>query len=238
MPAVKHFMLLAVALLSAAAGPARAQGIIPVQRNWGGLYLMVTPPSGEFRDHAGVGGGAGMYRVACLNDARAFGIRVELSGTALGGPEYLIRYSAPGVPDANQVVRYSRGIVALSVGPQITLPGRFVRPYVTGQIGLSYVFTMSERRWEGEDPDFDPLSWDFGPSEFNFPVSAGGGVLIQLSRGADAVWLDLSAQWTRHGRATFVSDASIVESPQGITVRPTASMMSLWQFRAGIVVAN
>ena len=237
MPAVQRFLLCAAAVWTVGTGAAQTQGLVPVRRNWGGLYAMVSPPSGPFAQHAGVGGGIGTYGVACLEGDRVLGIRVELSGTALGGPEYAIRYGAPGAPDVNEVVSYFSGILALSVGPQITLPGRYVRPYVTAQVGLSYVFSAWERRWEDAEPSVNPLDIGLGPHEFNLPIGAGGGILIQLRRGADPLWLDLSAQWTRHGQATIVSDAGITDATQGAAVQPVKSLMSLWQFRVGIVGA-
>ncbi len=237
MPAVTRLLVCATTVWAAAAHVVEAQGIVPVQRSWGGFYAMVSPPSGAFAQYAGVGGGLGTYGVACLGGERVLGIRVELSATALGGPQYVIRYGAPGAPDVNEVVSYFSGILALGVGPQITLPARYVRPYVTGQVGLSFVFSAWERRWEDEEPSVDPFAIALGPNEFNLPLSAGGGLLVQLRRGADPLWLDVSAQWTRHGKATIVSDAGVTESSQGGTVQPVRSLMSLWQFRIGIAGA-
>ena len=222
-------VLLAVAMETSA-----AQGIVPVERKWGGLFAMVAPASGEFRQYAEVGGGLGLYGVACLDRDRVFGLRLQLSGTALGGPEYSIRYNSPGEPDDYEVVRYYHGIVSLTGGPQLTLPGRYARPYVTGQIGLSYVFSFWESRWEWEDADVEPLDSGSGHAEFNFPVSAGGGLLVQLKRGARPLWLDLSAHWVSHGQSAFISDESILESRWGTTVRPTRSGMSFWEFRVGV----
>ena len=66
------------------------------------------------------------------------------------------------------------------------------------------------------------------------PRFAGRGLLIQLRRGANPLWLDLSARWNRDGRGTIVSDGGITESSEGGTVPPVRSLMSLWQFRIGI----
>ncbi len=235
MSTVPRVVVCAAVLMAAALGTGAAQGIVPVERRWGGLYAMVSPASGEFRHYAGVGGGAGVYGVACLDRDRVVGLRLQLSGTALGGPEYTIRYSSPGLPDEYQVVKYYHGVVTLSAGPQVTLPGRDVRPYLTGQIGLSYVFSIWERRWEGEDPEVEPLDSGRGHDEFNVPISAGGGLLIQLRRGARPLWLDVSAHWIGHGRSTFVSEESITQSRWGTTVRPATTRMSLWEVRVGVV---
>jgi len=224
----------AALLTPGTAGSLVGQGIVPVERNWAGLYAMVAPATGEFAQHADVGGGGGVYAVAGLDRDRVIGLRVQVSGTILGGPRYTVRYSSPGYPDEFQVVRYYHAIVSLAAGPQLTLPGRHVRPYVTGQIGISYVFSFWERRWEYDDPDLDPLDSGTGTGDFNLPLSAGGGLMIQLRRGARPLWLDLSAHWVGHGQSEYVRDDSIADSRWGTPVRPTPTRMSLWEFRAGV----
>ena len=58
--------------------------------------------------------------------------------------------------------------------------------------------------------------------------------MIQLRRGARPLWLDLSAHWVGHGQSEYVSDDSVADSRWGTPVRPTATPMSLWEFRAGV----
>jgi hypothetical protein len=217
--------LLAVAALACMAGRAQAQESEPVpNRAFWNAALLSGVAVGEFSQYVSVGGGIGSGIVYNVDARRIWGIRLDAS--------YLIYGSETRdfsvVPLVDFRVRTQNQIASLSVGPQLTLPGQGVRPYVFGTAGFSYFWTRSSIEDAGGSTNLD---------DFAFTGSAGGGLLVRVHRGQHPVYIDLSATYQRNGRVRYLREGSIEEEPDGsFTITPIESGGNLMLIRVGVSI--
>ena len=125
-------------------------------------------------------------------------------------------------------------IASLGVGPQLTLGHGALRPYLYGTVGFSYFATVSSASGTADAGSF-ASSTNF--DDVTAALTAGGGLLLRISRGMHPVSLDLSAQKTYHGETTYLRKGSLLESPDGsISFIPIRSEANLVTFRIGVAI--
>jgi hypothetical protein len=211
---------------------ATAQTLVPVRRNVVGLSAAVMQPTGEFDRFLPWGGGLGLDFVSGLGRHGILGLRLDAAVLWYGHEHYDV-WLSPRVPDAYFRVSTDNLIATVGVGPQLTLGNGPVRPYGFGLLGGSYFATTSSV----EDDWGETLERDLNYDDLTLGLSAGGGLLVQLGGRSHPFYMDLGAQWTRNGRATYLREGSIVDNPDGsITVFPIRSDANLWTFRLGVAV--
>ena len=221
-----EFVLSAVMVTFFCATAAAQQRVI-------GIYGTVARPIGEFQQFVELGGGFGAYGLFNLDRSGHVGLRLD--GTfVIYGHE---RYTAPlslTVPRVVVDVNTNNFIATLAAGPQLTLGRGALRPYVFGTVGLAYFATVSSVGGTARYGDFGS-STNF--DDVALALSAGGGLLIRLSRGRHPVSLDLVAQTTHHGEVEYLTRGDIVDNPDGsITIFPIRSQTNLVTFRVGVLI--
>lgn len=229
---MRHMTLVVIAGLGLAltAVQAPGQGLVPVRRNVVGLGGAFMQPTGEFQYFVSWGGGANLHFVAGLDRQGLVGLRLD--GSVLWyGHEHYDLWLGPRLPHTYARVATDNFIGSFGVGPQVTLGRGPVRPYGFGLVGISYFATTSsvEDGW-GETWD-SHLNYD----DATLGLTVGGGMLVQLAGRSHPVFLDLGAQWTHNGRATYLREGSIVEYPDGsMVIVPIRSDANHWTFRLGV----
>ena len=229
------FGSLGVAGLLAALVPAAQAQVRYIEQPKGllGLYGTLARPVGEFQQFVDWGGGLGINGVVHFGEQRTLGLRFEGSMLIYGHE----RYSTPISPWVSRVwvdVKTDNMIFGLGAGPQLTFGHGPLRPYVFGTAGFSYFATISSVSGTAYDNDF-ASSTNF--DDYALALSAGGGVLIQLSGGKHPVMLDLSAQSTYNGEVDYLTRGDIVENFDGsLTLFPIRSEANLVTFRMGVAI--
>jgi hypothetical protein len=214
---------------SAQAVPARRTNQLP--RAYGDINFAVSQPLGAFNDFIGEGYGLTGGFVWNVDRDRVFGIRAEAGFVQYGNE----RVSGHIVNDRVPVdVSTSNDIVFAGIGPQISVPAGFFRPYLNATAGLSYFYTHSSINSDyGYEQDYDHTNHD----DAVFALTGGGGFLIPLSMRRTPVLLDLGATFHRNGEATYLRKGSIQDNPDGsITINPIRSEANFITYRIGVSI--
>lgn len=127
----------------------------------------------------------------------------------------------------------SNNIVWLGLGPQLTLPVPYLRPYVNATAGFSYFFTESSV--EGSNNNNEPFASTKNYDDATFAWGAGGGLLIPFNTRSGEVAIDLGARFHGNGQVRYLREGSIVDLPGGgIEINPIQSEANLVTFRLGV----
>ena len=209
-------------LLGAAAAPLHAQdipgdGIIddssaaPLRALLGGQFYYAQPV-GEFADFIQRGWGGNVSATMLMGPSGAFGVRVE------GG---LMNYGHDRTPVCLYDCRFdadlttSNNIAFFQVGPQIVAPSGAIRPYASGTVGWTWMWTTSSLEGTWNDQTYD-TNTDLSDSNFSWGGSAG--VLVPLNgAGRTPISLDLGLRYLNNGQLRYLREGDIVERPGGGT---------------------
>ena len=234
--AVIRLLTSALAMAALVASEAEAQsrrGLQQTKRSLFGINGVLARPVGEFQDFVDWGGGIDLYGVINLSRRGPVGIRIDGS-VLMYGHETLRQPLSNTIQRVMVDVDTDNLIGSLGVGPQLTLGQGALRPYVYGTVGFSYFATVSSASGTA-DRDAFASSTNF--DDVTTALTAGGGLLLRLSRGKHPVSLDLSAQKTYHGETTYLREGSLLESPDGsISFVPIRSETNLLTFRVGVAI--
>ncbi len=234
--AVTRFLTSTLAMAALVASEAVAQdrqGFQQTKRSLFGISGVLARPVGEFQDFVDWGGGIDLYGVINLSRRIPVGIRIDGSLLSYGHESFR-------QPLSNTIQRVTVDvdtdnlIASLGVGPQLTLGQGALRPYVYGTVGFSYFATVSSVSGTANS---DAFASSTNYDDVTAALTAGGGLLLRISRGKHPVSLDLSAQKTYHGETTYLREGSLLESPDGsISFIPIRSETNLVTFRVGIAI--
>lgn len=199
-----------------------------------GITALVARPVGEFRSFVDWGGGIGLYGVVNFDRGRHVGLRFDGSYVMYGHERFSVPLSLT-IPRVWVDVTTTNSIASLGIGPQLTLARGPFRPYVYGTAGFSYFATVSSVG----DTDFyyDDVVSSTNFDDVTLALTAGGGILLRLSRGRHPVALDLSAQTTYNGEAEYLRKGGIIDRPDGsVFIQPIRSEANLVVFRMGVAI--
>lgn len=130
-------------------------------------------------------------------------------------------------------VTTSNNILFLGFGPQLTVPSGPVRPYVSGGVGFSYLFTESSV--EGSDNDNSSFADTKNFDDFVFATTGGGGIYIPLGRTREAA-LDIGVRYHNGGKGQYLREGGIVDRPgQTPLITPIESQTQFLSWRVGFI---
>lgn len=160
-----------------------------------GVKLIVAEPLGDFRRTGDVAGGLELSGVTRGSGA---GLRVEGSWMV-----YDASYQGFGVSTTSQ-------IGTLALGPQITIGNGPMRFYGFVTAGPTLFWSnASFNDGCGCDDDY------FLDGDLTWTKSAGGGLLIAVSRGRTPISIDLGMRGVRHDRVEYVPADGLTQNPDG-----------------------
>ncbi|NUQ11568.1 MAG: hypothetical protein HUU26_04445 [Gemmatimonadaceae bacterium] len=130
----------------------------------------------------------------------------------------------------------NNNIVWMGFGPQLTLPGRYFRPYANAAIGFSYFFTESSV--EGSNSDNEPFASTTNYSDATFRYGFGWGLLIPFQTRTTEWAIDLGAAYHGNGQVRYLREGGIEDRPDGsIVLHPIQSDANLLTYRLGFSVS-
>lgn len=129
----------------------------------------------------------------------------------------------------------SNNIVWMGLGPQLTLPTGFLRPYANASAGFSYFFTESSV--EGSNNDNNPFASTTNYSDATFRYGLGWGLLIPFQAGRNEWAIDLGAVYHGNGQVRYLREGGIEDMPDGsIVLHPIQSDANLLTYRVGFSI--
>jgi hypothetical protein len=231
----------ALLLLLALASPVSAQrggqgtgsSVATPTRTFGNLDLLVSVPTGAFRENVGTGGGVGLGVRHAMDTAGIFSLRGDF-GFLLYGSE-TIRICVTNPCRVTGDLTTSNTIGFGSFGPEVAVDGGGVRFYANGSVGFTWFATTSEV--EGANNQGQPFASDTNFEDVTLSWLGGWGVQFPLSRGANPLLLDLGARYHANGEAEYLRPGDIQDRPDGsIVLSPRRSDTDFWTFRIGLVL--
>lgn len=195
-----------------------------------GLQLMFARPQGEFADFVDNSFGLGGTAVFNVDHRGSIGLRMDASVVFYGHERFQVPWG-PYNPYVWVDVTTNNIIGSFFVGPQLTVSGGPLQPYVHGGLGFSYFSTYSSvlDDWyhhHSSSTHFD----DWTPA-----LTGGAGLYLALSR---TVLIDLSGQYVYNGRATYLPEGGIEEDSDGsLWYFPIESEANLLVWKVGVSFA-
>ncbi len=203
------------------------------KRHFFGISGTLARPVGEFQNFVDWGGGGSLHAVFNFKHAGPLGLRFDTSLLSYGHEKSRVPLSLT-IQRIWIDVSTDNLIFSGGVGPQLTFGAGPVRPYVYGTVGFSYFATVSSVEGASDDAAFaSTTNYD----DVTVGLSAGGGFMLQVSRGKNPVSLDLSVQSFYNGRMSYLRSGSLLEAADGsISFIPIRSEANLVTFRLGFAV--
>ena len=158
-----------------------------------GANLVVAQPLGSFRNTGNVAAGISLWGVT---SGGMLALRVD-GGWML----YDSQNQGYGISTISQ-------IGTLGAGPQVTLGTGALRFYGFATIGGSLF-------WSSVNSSCGCNSNYFLDGHFTTTTSAGGGVLLGLSRGRTPIAIDLGVRGVRHDRVKYVPAGGFTQNADG-----------------------
>jgi hypothetical protein len=232
---------LALAALLAVPAAARAQllSVRPADTvpllGQAGVSFTVGKPLNEFADMIRTGFGGTGHLMFNLDRQGILGLRLDAGFLNYGNER--VRVCATYVTCRVQVdVTTSNNIVDAMVGPQLTLPSPYIRPYVNAGVGFSYFFTESSV--EGSDDTNNPYASTTNYDDGGWSWGGSGGLLIPVSHGRAPISIDLSARYHGNGQRSYLRKGSIRDNGPGQlpTITPMRTQADLVSYHVGVSV--
>ena len=235
-----------VGVLAAAPVSAFAQDTISIgvarepnefeRRSSGSLSFIQTRPIGAFQQ-VGFGYGANLSYQFRLDNAGALSLRADGVLSIYGGEHFYAPLSNTVGGRIQVKVSTNNHVMPLSIGPQLTVPRGWIRPYVNAGIGGQLLFTQSSV--EGTDNDYDEFASTTNQSDWTSLWTTGGGVYIPVYAGKSTVMLDFGVQYYSGGRAQYLKPGSIEDLPNGqIRINPLESDTHMYVMRLGVRIGR
>jgi hypothetical protein len=160
-----------------------------------GIKLVIAEPLGDFRRTGAVAGG---LELSGVTRGSALGLRVD--GTWM---VYDASYQGFGLSTTSQ-------IGTLALGPQITIGRGPMRLYGFVTAGPTLFWSnASFNDGCGCDDSY------FLDGDLTWTKSAGGGLLINVSRGRTPISIDLGMRGVRHDRVEYVPADGLTQNSDG-----------------------
>lgn len=201
------------------------------KRSAASLTFIQSRPQGAFGQNVGLGYGVDGAYLLRLDDAGIVSLRVSAGIVSYGDESRRTALSESVGGRVLVDVKTSNYIAPLSVGPQLTWPSGWFRPYVNAGVGGQAFFTESHLEGTGDNSAFASTT---NHSSFASAWGMGGGVYMPIYYGKTNVQLDLGVQYFNGGRARYLAPGSITDLPAAqISVTPLESATHLVIVRFG-----
>lgn len=204
------------------------------RRSSGAVAFTQSRPLGELGQNIGFGYGASGAYLFRLDRAGVFSLRSDVAFVDYGHETKRVPLSST-IGGRIQVKVVTRNhIVPVSIGPQLTWPTGYFRPYVRGGLGGQLFFTDSHVEGTSDNVDFARTS---NQSDATASWVAGGGFYVPISNRRVNVLLDLGVQYFGGGHAQYLRPGSIEDLANAeIRITPLESDTRMALVHVGVKV--
>jgi hypothetical protein len=232
---VSRYVLAACALLAVSPLAAQNYREVPDEApagSFGALNLQLGFPQGEFSEFVGTGVGVGGHLTFLPDPARRIGIRLYGSWIQYGRTSERIPF--PGLPGIFVDLTTSNDIYSFGVGPEFHLATGPFRPHLYGTFGASNFATVTSA--EGSN-NANPFASSTNFNDWTWALTAGGGIMYQLSHGRTPVFLDGGLRYQTHGRTRYLREGSLdTDSGGNVIISPVESETNLLVAHIGVQI--
>lgn len=256
MPRSRSLLLAATAALALSApSPAHAQQPLPFpaaaprpSRFSVGLDAVVMDPrSGFGRNVSNVGFGIGGHATLRLDPAGILSLRVDAAGTQYGSETTQAEtrgspYRSPFGGRVGLDVETRNSLSWFGIGPELSLPLGFVRPYVNASIAYARFSTVSDLRGDGYD-EYGNFGYDRrlassqNQSDGASARAAGAGLYIPIGPRRWLADAHVGVRYYDGAQASYLREGSITDNADGtISFTPLRSRTPFVAYQAGLTV--
>src|SRR5262245_55875678 len=192
-------------------------------------------PGSDFGQNinAAFGGGGGfLYR---LDRSGVLSFRFDLSGERYGIERRQVPFSETVGQRVLVKLSTANWIASFNVGPEVSRPSGFFRPY--GNAGFSRLLLRTTSSLNSENASENPIATTTNYSDGTNALFFGGGLRFPLAaqRSHGIVELDLGLRYVQGGYASYLREGSIQDNPGGpIFIAPINSKTSHVIYIAGV----
>lgn len=181
-----------------------------------GVNIVVAQPLGAFRTNGDVAAGLQVFGVT---SGSALALRIDGGWMA-----YDATYQGYGVSTLSQ-------IATLGAGPQLTLGQGALRFYGFATVGGSFF-------WSSASYGCGCSGYEaFLNGHLTSTTSAGGGVLLGVTRGHTPIALDLGARAVRHDRVRYVPAGGLTQNSDGsVSATEVESRVDMRSYHIGVSI--
>ena len=196
-----------------------------------GLHIGI--PQGAFAENVTLAGGVGgglLWKVG-----GPFALRADFGVSAYGSERRTIPLGGGALSLIFVDVVTTNTIVGGSIGGQVGVPSRTIRPYLGGLLGFSAFTTTSSV--EGSNSTNEPFASSTNANDVTFSTTALTGLYLPVGRSGN-VHLDLGVRHTWHGeRVRYLTEGSITEDLNGdMVIVPLESRADILTIVFGVTV--
>jgi hypothetical protein len=187
-------------------------------RGLAGGHLYYARAVGDFSDYIDHGWGGDLHATLFLDDAGILGLRFDASYLNYGRERVNDVCALPTNCRVLVDVITTNNMAFFGAGPQLMAPSGPIRPYLTGQVGWTFIWTNSSIEDNDRNDDFDgEHTFDTdNASDNTFSYGGMAGILIPLGMAdASPVSLDIGARYLRNGRVRYLREGDIVDNVSG-----------------------
>jgi hypothetical protein len=201
-----------------------------------GGSLTFAQPQGEFKKYVSGAFGINGHLVHAFDPSGIVSFRAEVGYLIYGSETRRQALGGGALGLINMDVTTSNNILNGAVGLQLMAPTGALRPYVTGNVGLSYFFTQSSIAGQENYESFaDTENFSDGGVTTNW----GGGFYVPIKlRSGRPLSLDLGVQSHANADVQYLTKESIyiANSSAPPVITPVRSSANFLSFRIGVSV--
>ncbi|MEO7998333.1 MAG: hypothetical protein ABI852_12865 [Gemmatimonadaceae bacterium] len=174
------------------------------------LTAIQSRPQDALARNIGLGYGANATYLFRLDRSGIWSIRADLGVARYGNESHETPFSETVGGRVNVDVSTSNYVMPMSVGMQMTLPTRMVRPYANAGLGGIAFFTESTVNSASAD---NVIASTTNQSSTATSWSVGGGAYVPISFGKIPVGIDGGVQYLRGGSTRYLAQGGIIDLP-------------------------
>jgi hypothetical protein len=231
-------LILTVALISFFT----VQDIYTQPRFQGGINFEMGFPQGDFESNLdNVGFGLGLD-FSVFPKLIPFGAGISFTFLNYGNETRREPFSLT-IPDVTVEVETQNSIVQGFFILRLQPNSGFIRPYMEGLFGFSYLFTKTKIK---DESDWEEIASSTNFDDFTYSYGACGGVMIQVYDGtkktpadvgfAPTILIDLRVRYLIGGEAEYLKEGSITHDNDQLYYNVNKSDTDLMTVHVGVVL--
>jgi hypothetical protein len=196
-----------------------------------GLDGMAAQPRGDFATNVNQGWGGAVNIEYALDRMGIFSLRGDFGGLIYGYENKKVALSSTIGGRVTVDLTTTNDIFMASIGPQLMLPGRYVRPFANAAVGVNGFSTSSSvSGTNSSDQSFaSTQNASDGAVAYNF----GGGLYFPF--GDHNGGLVVGGHYYNSGEASYLLKGGITDNPDGsITLDKRRSRTDMMVYQIGV----
>ena len=220
-------LVLSVSLSAQDSTPASSLRGAIAARSSGSLTAIQSRPQGVLADNIGRGYGVNGTYLFRVDRVGILSIRADLGVARYGNESTETPFSESVGGRVKVDVSTSNYVVPMSIGTQLTLPTRVIRPFINAGVGGIAFFTESSVNGASQG---EMIATTTNQSSTAASWSVGGGAAVPIRIRSVPIGLEAGMQYLSGGKTRYLAPGGITDLPDGrveLNSRETTTRMML-----------